>query len=225
MTHHSTRAHALLFAAALLAAPAALAQDRIGVAFDLWAEGSALTGEQRINASRIDESFDYNALGGAANLFLLWRIDERIRVGPTVRLFGNYGASGNEGFILGFLSEASFGAEYALPMIEQFDALFGARAGLGVLVPGGAFAEEIQRLQAEGVGVWSVPRAGWLAGLSVGTRRPMGGKLSLRADLHAQYQQLFLFSTDQLVDGLRFRKSWSTGGIRIGFLVGMEIGL
>jgi hypothetical protein len=225
MADHSKRARALLFAAALLSSSAAFAQERVGVAFDLWAEGSSLNGEQRINTSRIDESFTYGALGGAANLFVLWRMDERFRLGPSLRLFGNYGGSGDRGFILGFLSEASAAAEYALPAYEQFDAVFGARAGLGVLVPGGAFAEEIRRLQAEGVGVWSVPRPGWLAGLSIGARRPIGGKLSLRADLHGQYQQLLLFATDEIVDGFRFRKSWSTGGIRVGFLIGAEISL
>jgi hypothetical protein len=225
MAHYSKRAHAFVIAAALLSATAAFAQERVGVALDVWAEGSSLTGEQWINTSRIDESFTYGALGGAANLFMLWRIDERLRFGPNLRLFGNYGASGDRGFILGFLSEASAAVEYALPAYEQFEALFGARAGLAVLFPGGAFAEEISRLQAEGVGIWNVPRPGWLVGLSVGARRPIGGNVSLRADLHAQYEQLFLFATDQLVDGLRFRKSWRTDGLRGGFLLGAEIAL
>ena len=70
-----------------------------------------------------------------------------------------------------------------------------------------------------------MPRLGWLAGLSVGTRRQMSEKLWLRADLHGQYSQLFLFATHHGVDGFDVGKSWNTNSIRLGLLLGAEFAL
>lgn len=208
----------------LIGAPS-LAQERLGVGLDLWAEGSQLSGEQFINNSRLDESFDYNAAGASASAWLLFSARERVRAGPGVRIYGNYGSGGNPNFIFGFLTEAFMMGEYSLHMIEKFDAIFGGRAGLAVLFPGGEFGDEIRRLQGEGVGVWSLPRLGWMAGLNVGTRRQMSEKLWLRADINGQYEQLFLFATDEVVDELRFRKGWSNHSIRLGLLIGAELAL
>jgi len=80
-------------------------------------------------------------------------------------------------------------------------------------------------LRREGVDVWGVPRAGFVAGLNVGTRRRMGENLWLRADLLWQYRQLFLFATDQTISGLRFRKNWSADGMTLGLNLGVELGL
>lgn len=212
---------ALLLAASLPAA----AQERIGVGLDLWTEGSALSGEQSINNSRIDQSFDYGAAGASGSAWLLFSARERIRAGPGIRLYGNYGSGNNPEFIFGFLSEAFVMGEYSLNAIEKFDAIFGGRAGVAVLVPGADLAQEITRLRDEGVDVWNVPRLGWLAGLNVGTRRQMSEKLWLRLDINAQYQQLYLFATDQIVDDLRFQKRWNTNTIRLGLLLGVELAL
>ena len=209
---------------ALLVAAPAVAFERIGVGFDPYLEGSRLSGEQTINSSRIDESFDYGTGGATGTAYLLFAKD-RLRAGPGVRLYGNYGPGENPEFVLGFLTEAFLMGEYSLHAIEKFDAIFGGRLGAAVLIPNHDFGEEIRRLRAEGVDVWNVPRLGWLAGVSVGTRRQMSEKLWLRLDLNAQYTQLFLFATDTVVDELRFGKSWKTDSIRLGMLLGVELAL
>ena len=143
-------------------------------------------------------------------------------MGAGIRVFGNYGAGGGRVFGFGVLNEAFVTGEYGLPIADKMEAVFGARGGIALLLPGKEFNEEINRLQQEGVDVWSVPRVGWLGGISVGTRRKMSKHILLRADLSGQLEKLFLFATSQDVKGLEFSKSWNTFGLRLGLTLGAE---
>lgn len=228
--HHSWKA--LLPVTLLLCALPSGAQPRVGVGLDLFTESTHLTGEQAINASRQDESFDFgNARFLAATLSLSVPAPiakERARIGAGVRLFGNYDASQEdqeETFGFGLFNQAFLTGEYGLPVMDKLEALLGARAGVGLLFPGREFSQEIDRLQQDGVSVWSVPRVGWLLGLSLGARRRMSEKIFLRADLMAQMEKLYLFATDQEIDGVQFEKSWSTNGMRLGLTLGAEFSL
>jgi hypothetical protein len=215
----------------LAAAGPALADTRIGLGLDLFTESSRLSGHQTINTARQDESFDYNSKGflsATLSLSIPALISpERARMGAGVRVFGNYGAGG-EGqreFGLGLLNEIFVSGEYGLPVADKTEAMFGARGGMALLVPGQQFSEEIRRLREQGVDAWHVPRVGWLAGISVGARRRMGQHLLLRGDFSGQLQRLFLFATSQEIQGLDFNKSWSTFGLRLGFTLGVEFAL
>ncbi|MFY0573465.1 hypothetical protein ACN28S_03050 [Cystobacter fuscus] len=202
---------------------------RVGVGPDLFLESARLNGEQGIqgiNVSRRDESFDYSSAGFvSATLWLntsVPSVSERLRVGAGARIFGNYGAGGGRTFGFGLLNEAFAFAEYGLPVANKTEVVFAARGGLSLLVPGQEFAAEIRRLQEQGVGVWSVPRVGWLAGPSVGARRRMTERILLRADILAQVQQQFLFATSEDIDELRYTKNWSTLALRLGLSLGVE---
>jgi hypothetical protein len=199
---------------------------RIGVGPDLFLESARLNGEQFINVSRRDESFDYSSAGFlSATLWLntsVPSVSERLRVGAGARIFGNYGAGGDRMFGFGLLNELFATAEYGLPVADKTEVVFAARGGLSLLVPGQEFAEEIRRLQEQGVGVWSVPRVGWLVGPSVGARRRMTERILLRADILAQVQQQFLFATSEDIDGLHYTKNWSTLALRLGLSLGVE---
>jgi hypothetical protein len=146
-------------------------------------------------------------------------------MGGGVRLFGNYSASGDRSFGFGLLSQAFVLGEYCLPVADKTEVMFGGRAGMSLLIPGRDFGQEIDRLQAQGVGVWSVPRVGWLVGLSAGGRRRMSEHILLRADLSGQLDMLYLFATDESIEGLQFSKSWSTFGLRLGLTLGIEFAL
>jgi hypothetical protein len=122
----------------------------------------------------------------------------------------------NELFLLG---------EYGLTVAEKTEAVFGARGGLALLVPGKEFDAEISRLREQGVSAWHVPRVGWLGGISVGARRRMSERLLVRGDFSGQLEKLFLFATSQDIKGLDFEKSWSTFGLRLGFTLGVEFAL
>lgn len=222
---------ALLALVLLLCAAPAQAGTRIGLGVELFTESSRLSGHQSINASRQDESFDYSSKGflsATLNLSIPASISpERARVGAGVRFFGHYGAGG-EGrgeFGFGLLNEMFVSGEYGLPVADKMEAVFGARGGLALLVPGKQFSEEIHRLQEQDVDVWSVPRVGWLAGISVGARRRMGEHLLLRADFSGQLERLFLFATSQDIQGMDFNKNWNTFGLRLGFTLGAEFAL
>jgi hypothetical protein len=214
----------------LLSAGPARADTRIGLALDLFTESSRLTGHQSINAARQDESFDYSSKGflsASLNLSIPAPISpERARMGAGVRFFGNYGSGGDgQGFGFGLLNEAFVSGEYGLLVADKTEAVFGARGGLALLLPGKEFSQEIQRLREQDVDVWNVPRVGWMGGISVGARRRMGEHLLLRGDFSGQLERLFLFATSQDIQGLDFDKSWNTFGLRLGFTLGAEFSL
>jgi hypothetical protein len=221
---------ALLTLVLLLSAGPALADTRIGLGLDVFTESSRLSGHQTINTARQDESFDYKSKGflsATLSLSIPAPISPRARMGAGVRFFGNYG-SGGEGqrqFGLGLLNELFMSGEYGLTVADKTEAVFGARGGVALLIPGQQFSEEIQRLRGQGVDVWNVPRVGWLGGISVGARRRMGEHLLVRADFSGQLQRLFLFYTSQEIQGLDFDKSWNTFGLRLGFTLGAEFAL
>src|SRR5690606_35747853 len=133
-----------------------------------------------INTSRIDESFAYGTGGVTGTLYSLFKPHGPFRFGPGVRFYGPYGPRGNNEHDFGFLGELFVTGEFAVQAIGRFEAVVGARTGLEVLVPTGAFAQEIGRLQREGVGEWGLPRLGWLGGVSVGARHPLSEKLWVR---------------------------------------------
>lgn len=205
---------------------------RVGLGGDLFFESARMTGVQGINASRIDESFDYNSLGFVSATAWLTTpvstVSERLRIGAGLRVFGNYAAS-NGRFGFGLLNEAFVSGEYGLPVADRMELVLGGRAGLSFLVPTQTqeenLAGEIRRLQEQGVAVWSVPRVGWLAGPSVGARRRMSDRIWLRADLSGQLGQQYLFATSQEISGLRYTKNWSTLALRLGLNLGAEFAL
>ncbi len=206
----------------------ASSQMRIGVGLDLFTEKARMSGEQTINTSRQDESFDYNSssfLSATLSLSVPAPIaKERARIGGGVRLFGNYSA-GDRQFGFGLLNQAFVTGEYGLPVADKTEVVFGARAGLSLLFPGHELDKEIDRLQVQGVDVWSVPRVGWVVGLSAGGRRRMSEHILLRADLSGQLEKLYLFATSQDIESLQFDKHWSTFGLRLGFTLGIEFAL
>jgi outer membrane biosynthesis protein TonB len=207
----------------------AASRMRVGVGLDLFTERARMTGQQSINDFQRDESFDYkSATFLAATLSLSIPapiLEDRARIGGGVRLFGNYSAGGDRRFGFGLLNQAFVLGEYGLPFADKMEIMFGGRVGMSLLVPGRDFDQEIDRLQVQGVGVWSVPRVGWLAGLSAGWRRRMSEHILLRADLSGQLDKLYLFSTDETIEGLEFSKSWSTFGLRLGLTLGVEVAL
>jgi hypothetical protein len=198
--------------------------ERLGLGITAFAEGSRLNGEQWINQSRLDESFNYTSEGFlAASAWALFTYSENLRWGPGINIFGPYSSGGNNQFGFGFLSEAYFAGEFSFPVAEKFMGVLGGRGGFGLLVPGDDFANEIRRLRADGAGVWTVPRLGWLLALNAGARRPLIDRLWARLDAWGQMSQLFLFWTDERVQGLRFQKRWFTHSLRAGLTLSLEV--
>ncbi|HEX5746262.1 MAG TPA: hypothetical protein VFZ09_08455 [Archangium sp.] len=204
-------------------------QIRVGVGGDLFFESSQMTGSWSVNSSLTDESFDYTSLSFlSATAWLTTStpmLNERLRLGAGLRIFGNYAAGGGNQFGFGVLNEAFAIGEYALPVNNKTEFLCGGRVGLSLLVPTHDFETEIRQLQEQGVSVWSGPRLGWLLGLSGGARRQMSDRIWLRADMLVQLEQQYLFDTSQEISGFRFTKTWSTLAVRLGLTLGAEFAL
>lgn len=212
----------------LLSVPARAAGARIGLGLDMFTENSRMAGHQTINGARQDESFDYkrlDLLGATLNLSVPAPLSEHARMGAGLRVVGDYGASGDQVFSFGWLNEIFVSGEYGMPIADRTEAVFGARGGMALLLPGKQFQAEIDRLQDQGVDAWSVPRVGWLGAISVGARQRMGQHILLRGDVSAQLERLFLFATNQEIKGLDFNKTWNTLGLRIGLSLGIEFAL
>lgn len=199
--------------------------ERIGVSLDLWGESSRMSGEQWINNFRSDESFDYGSGPLAASIYVLFQPWQRVRIGPMIRFLGNYGEGGGNGFTFGYATEGVALGEFSLRAFEKFDVVLGGRAGVSVLFPGEEFANEIRRLQAQGASVWSLPRIGWVAGLNAGLRRQIAGRLYGKLELGGHVGHQWLFATDEIVEGLRFRKYWGNDIRRLSASLGVEVAL
>ncbi|SEM63275.1 hypothetical protein SAMN05444354_1208 [Stigmatella aurantiaca] len=202
---------------------------RIGLGLDFYSENSHLSGEQIINGARRDESFDYSSdslLSATLTLSFPAPIaSQRTRLGAGLRAFGNYGSGGDRVFGFGVLNQVFVLGEYGLPVAKNVEALFGARGGLSLLIPGKDLSQEIQRLRDNDVDAWNVPRLGWLVGLNVGGRWHFSTHFAARGDLSAQLEKLYLFKTSQDVNGVQFDKNWSTFGLRLGLTLGIEFAL
>lgn len=208
------------FVLALLLSTAALAQERVGVGFNLYGEGGRQEGQLTIaNTSPQPETRDWGGLAFSAEAFVLYskelKLPPTIRVGPGVRVYGEL-ASLERRYSYGILNDAFVMGEFSTPVFEQFALTIGARAGLSLLIPTGDFAAEIRRLQTQGVGAWSIPRIGWVAGANAGLRRKMTDRFWLRLDLNGQWQTLYLFAIDEVSDGVRYQKYWSVSALRLG---------
>lgn len=199
--------------------------ERVGLSLDLYTEGSRMSGDQCINNFCADESFDYGAGPLSTSVYVLFQPWQRVRLGPQVRFLGNYGDSGGNRLTFGYQFEGSVLTEWSLRAFEKFDVVLGGRAGMSFLVPGEEFAAEIRRLQAQGAAVWSVPRLGWVAGLNAGLRRQIAGRLYAHLQLGGQVGHQWLFATDQIVEGLRFRKNWGNDIRRLSVSLGVEVAL
>ena len=194
--------------------------ERIGVGLGGGGETGRMEGEQWIHTFRLDESFNYERTGATFNVWGMGQLFPRVWVGPALRVMGGYAS---DRYDFGLLQELGGIGEWAIPAFEKFEVLIGGRANVAVLVPGGDLGREIKRLQDQGAGVWSVPRVGWSAGVGAGLRRQMFERFWLRVDASGQIGSIYLFSTDETVDALRFRKFWSAGLQRLELALSMEV--
>ena len=216
---------ALLALSLCVAALPARADTRIGLGLDLFTESSRMAGHQTINTARQDESFDYRSksfLSAALSLSIPAPISDKARMGAGLRFLGNYGSGGegNRVFGFGLLNEVFLMGEYGLTVAEKTEAVFGARGGLALLVPGKEFDAEISRLREQGVSAWHVPRVGWLGGISVGARRRMGEHLLVRARLLRPAREGLPLRHEPGNQGARVREGlehvWSAPGAHPG---------
>ena len=186
--------------------------ERLGVGVGALRDGGRMQGEQWIHTSRLDESFDFDRSGPVFSLWGMGQILPNLWLGPELRVMGPYTT---DNFDFGLLQELGGRIEWSLNFFEKFDFVLGGRLAMAILIPGGDFSDEIQRMQREGAGVWNIPRVGWTLGFSGGIRRQMAERFWLRLDIAPQLGRVYLFSSSNYVDQYRVRKYWTSEFTRL----------
>lgn len=219
-----------------LAPAVASAQQYIGTGAGLYTDDGDLTGERRVDLQEDDESFSYeahNTLSGG--IWYLRHASENIRWGGGLRYYGSFEVleipeeedSDDEiqPYELGQLTDFYLQAEYLVPFGGNKAFIIGAQIGPSLLMPDGEFQREIDALKDEGVGVWDSPRIGYNIAPQIGGKWEFDDRLAVRADLGMRYESLYLFAVDDNVDGVSYKRDWTTSTLRYEFGLAMEIRL
>ena len=197
---------------------------KLGLSFDLFTEFSHLSGRRVIDVASFDESEDYSSGPLAVRAWAWFPWTERFRWGAGVA-YRNYSVDGDNDFSLGPLTDLYGQIDFRLPNYKKAYFSLAGRAGVSVLIPGGDFSREIDRLQADGVNVFGGPRFGWMVGASFATRYALNRRFAVLADLGFDLGRMYLFRTKQTVDNLNFDKTWTSEVQRMTLSVGMEMAL
>jgi hypothetical protein len=134
------------------------------------------------------------------------RDDDLYHVGHTFQLFGQ--------------------AEYVLVDIaSKLDVFFGLRAGGLLVFAGSEVQDELDFYEQQGFDVWQTPRLGAMVAPHVGATWPLNARLSLRGDLGAQFQRIWLYDAEAEAGGSLIEVESHLATTRYLFLVGLEFGL
>jgi hypothetical protein len=232
----------ILCASATLVPAAAAAQSAIGVGVQAHSDDTTLKGQERIaTQAPVDQDQELISDGTfSASLWYLKQYSERVRAGGGLRYYGTYGGlpaleedrtadddTPVPPYEFGTLLELYGQAEWVLPVSEglKVDAVIGTQLGAQLLFPGAQLEEEIKRLEDQGAGVMGGPRVGFLFGPQVGARWTPIERVSVRLDVGVRYSRLFLFDTEEEVDGVAFKKEWDLNVLRTDIGLGVEINL
>ena len=215
----------------------AQADTVVGMGVATYFEDGALSGEEQVSVQTTDESFDYVSDGFlSGSIWLLKAFSENIRFGGSINYMGRYTAEivpeeeldedeDPETFEFGTLVELVGRFEYLVPTYDRFDLMFGGVLGVPILFPSGEFRDEIDRLDDEQASVWGLPRVGYLIGPAIAGRWAYSEYLYFRADFLLKWEQIFMFSTTEDVQGVPFSKDWSVSTLRTEFSLGIEVKL
>lgn len=227
------RLAAMLLVVGGMSATAARAQSAIGLDLGLYLDDIAIEDSQRIGPqheiTREDRS-NVDLTAGA--LYYLHRLGAGdgiggFRIGGEFRYLGEY-ATERDGDdrdkrVVGTLMELGFRGDWTAELAEHFGLVVGLRFDLALLVPGGDFDDEIERLADEGVPTSDGPRVGLALVPSVGARYAVHERINVRADLGLGWSYLDLFSIDAGVQGIQYVRDTTFSSRRFEVSVGVEI--
>jgi hypothetical protein len=212
------------------------AQTAIGLDFALYFDGISSEDDERIGAlheiTRADLGNVYPFAGAIYFLYHLGSDDKPLdgfRVGGELRYLGQYATERDEGErdkqVMGTLLELGFRGDWSTELVSRFALAFGLRLDLALLLPGGDFADEIERLADEGVPTSDGPRVGLALIPSFGVRYQIHERVNARLDVGLGWSYLDLFDVDAGVQGIQYQRDASFSTTRVEISVGVEFAL
>ncbi len=223
--------------AVLLMLPlSASAESELTIGGTAYYESATMDGEESVSLQDSDESFDYrNANFLSARLMYLRPYTDDIYIGVGADFIGNLRGTlldedgepddPPEHYEFGPLLEGLAAAEWRVGLTDETGLALGGQLGVGALFPRGDFADEIRGLQDQDVRTWRIPRLAGSIGASAAFLWDIDDRLAVRTDLGVQYQNIFLFRTNQTVDDVEYSKRWTTGGLRTRLGLSLQIRL
>lgn len=220
---------------ALMTAPA-WAQVTLGLGGELFYDNGEIDREERISLQRDTTETAYtNDFYASGSLWVLLPLADSFRFGGGFTYYGSYAYipdnadedDDNPEVVLGPLMEITGRFEWLLPLEGDFDLILGAHAGLALLIPDEDFEAEIESLQNQNVSVAgpAVPRLGYVVGPVVATRWRVHEMLAIRSDLAFFWEQIFLFQTEDNVNGVPFLLEQRADILRFKFGLSLELTL
>jgi len=210
------------------------AQSAIGLDFALFLDDISLEDSERIGPlheiQREDRSNVNITEGAIYYLHHLGSPEDRLagfRIGGEFRYLGEYATEldkkERDKQVLGTLMELGFRGDWTVEIAEHLGLVVGLRFDLAILVPGGDFANEIERLKDEGVPTSDGPRVGLALIPSVGARYAVHDRINLRFDLGLGWSYLDLFGIDAGVQTIQYVRDASLSSRRFEMGLGVEI--
>ena len=134
---------------------------------------------------------------------------------------GNY--EGPDEFVFGHLLDTLAEFEGRFKLYKSWKLRLAGQAGISVLIPTKDFKAEIDRLNADGLGVFSGPRVGWFVGGSIGVTFPITKSLGFFSTVGANWGRLYLFRSKKTVDNINVNNNWTAEIKRRSFDIGVEV--
>ena len=213
----------------------------IGLGGQLYGDDGEIDGVKRVGPQapqRQDRQFYADNTASVA-LWALTALSETSRYGGGIRFYGGYGLIDNgaeenvaEGeevpvYDLGTMADLYGQLEWLLPVLEgdhELDFIIGGQAGISVLFPGEGLDAEITSEQEDGASVTSLPRLGALFGPQVGVRYMiLADRLAVRVDGGVRFGRLWLFDTEEEIEGVAYQKEWHADILRYEVGLGLEL--
>lgn len=131
-----------------------------------------------------------------------------------------------ETFVIGQLFQVGLQAEYEISrIVSDLGLVVGLRGGASLLFPSKDLREQIEGLERRGFDVWGGPSPGVYIAPLAGVRWPLTQRISLRADVSAQFCKLWLYSADGEAAGITSEVNSELSTTRTQVLIGLDFGL
>ena len=196
-------------------------ESKIGLALELYNEDSFFSATRDFDGATVDRSSDYEAGFTSLRAWYMRPIGSRWGLVGGIAYRRNY--EGPDDFVFGQLIDMLAEFEGRFSLYKSWKLRLAGQIGIATLIPTKDFKAEIDRLNADGLGVFSGPRFGWLSGGSVGVTFPITKQLYFFSAVGANWGRLYLFRSKKTIDNINVNNNWTAVIKRRTFDLGVEV--